>query len=765
MRKLVILLVIGLLHFNASAQLTANNLFELRGELLRLVNNERNLKGLATLSFDPHLLEAAQSHSDYMAKNQLLSHEQTSKSTKEPFDRVKKTNGKDFELVGENILTTIPQTFPLKSKSILELAASMFLQWKNSPPHYKNILYTEYVLTDFGFAVDSKTNTIYAAEVFGKKGVVVPNQLSQNAFGITKGNDDCDELIGNKNGIIINLGNAVRIEDNRVMLYYHDAAYIKTLFNDPTDGLAVDLVFDHQVECGSPNSLDFSPVYDGIMLQPIYSDALFESNEAKGNYRLVAPIGIIPAIYDQQAFSISLIIIQNGMECSYTFPVEIPSASYQLSDIEPILKEEVATSLKNTGIVHSEEKHFDFKSNSLKGIMDRSEREQPGTIYSVSITSYSSVDGKQENNERLHNGRAQFMLRQLHQERSFNDSIVHITAMENWPKMRFQLNYFGMDSLANQSTDSIKNYLRLNRSPFWDSLMFTQRHATAILHIEGSCDSSFSFTQQLAMNLRTAIAEKNDHLANKALYEMYYSDSFFNSTLFEPFIFQALSSNPALVQNAAALLSQDIPDFVYPCTEFVDAWIYRLNELSPESKHNLINLYTHLAVELLNEWDVPSQRLSKVINPTKLYTTANELHNESLMLNFHLAAIQYFSQVNDQVHINRSFDYIVSHFKKVNLTEQERIDLALFFNNWTQYHSTIDLLLETTTNPAFSEESAFILLATSFAYHFNMTDDRLEQIQERAYAFNPDRWCSFINENKQLKRFPFVKNAYCNRCE
>ncbi|MDH4471187.1 MAG: CAP domain-containing protein [Fluviicola sp.] len=765
MKRLFTLLLFTTLSFSALSQLTSSDISELRIELLRLINQERNLKGLNSLAFDPKLKEAAEFHSDYMVKKQVLSHEQTSQSTKTPEDRVKKANGKEFEIVGENILYTVPQTFPLKKKAVLDLANTMFLQWKNSPPHYANILHSEYVLTDFGFSVDLKTNHVYATEVFGTKGIQVPGQLSENAFGIRKGDNSCEGLIQEYDGLITNLGNAIGVNNKDIILYYNDVEYITSFLTNQNDGIAVDLLLDSQMACGKPNELDFSPVYDGILLQPVYRDALFANNEAKGDYRFISKIGTIPEQYNTEELSVSLIIIKNGMACSYTYPVEIPSATYQLSDVQPILKEEANATFTRTGIIYSEEKEYDFKRNVVYSEKQQSYEKYPGSIYSVSIISYSSVEGSLKNNERLHNDRAQYILRKLHNERNFSDSVVHITAMENWPKMRFQLNYFDLESLSNQSNDSIKNYLRLNSSPFWDSLLYTQRKSTAIINIKGTLDSTADYRELLNLNLRTAIAEKNDQLANKALYELFQvDDPTIIGTLLEPFVFQALTTNPELVQNAAAVLAKETNYYLYPCAEFIDAWIYRLDELSPEAKHNLINLYTHLSVALIDEWDVPSQRLAKVIHPSKVYETANMLNNESLLLNFHLAAIDYFGQINDGPNISRSFNFIVKHFKKATLSEQERIDLALFFNNWTQYHSTIDLLYSGIDSPTFSEESAFILLATAFAYQSTLTDDQRLQIQERAYTFNPDLWCEFIRKNKQLKRITFVKNAFCSRC-
>jgi hypothetical protein len=387
-----------------------------------------------------------------------------------------------------------------------------------------------------------------------------------------------------------------------------------------------------------------------------------------------------------------------------------------------------------------------------------------GTIHSVDIFSYSSVEGKPSDNERLHNERAKFILQELKKHYRFPEDAVRMNTMENWPKMRFQLKYFGMDSLLHQSNDSIRTILRLHRSEFWDSLLFTQRRSSAYLHIQGTTDGTTTRQELLNMNLRTAVIQKNDQLANKALFELYRESSADLSILFEPTIFHALKTNAQLVQNASAVLSKFTDSLLYERTEFLYSWMDRLDQLPPETRHNLVNLYTKTAVLLIDDWDLSSQRLAKVIHPSTFYATANALNNQSLLLNYHLAAIEYYGQVNDGEMISLSFDFIVDHFKKERLPMDEEVDLVLFFNRWSQYHLTNELLLPHLDNADFSEDAAFILLCTAFAYQEDFSTEQLEHIIERAYQLNPDLWCGFMLANFQLRRSSFVKNTSCRKC-
>lgn len=752
------------LPLSVNAQLPEDVHTALEQEVLRLVNALREEKGLSVLQLNDELQKAAIGHSLYMAKNKVLSHEEKSGSVKTPEKRVKKAGGKDFESVGENILYLSPEELPVKRKQVNDLALALFSQWKSSPPHYANMINGEYSHTGFGFAIDEKESRLYATEVFGKKGVRVEGQLSKNGFGIQQGTTNCNLLLGNKSNLVTNIGNAIRVEGNEVILYYHNIEKIKQLFDQPKDGIAVDIILDEQLECGHPNELDMSEIYDGILLQPVYRDALLAGNRATGDYRFIAPIGLIPEHLRGKSFSISLLIIQNGMECSYTFPVCIPKDHYELRPVEPVLLRNEGIQMKRSGVVYSVEHHFDFERGEITGVMQEPDILFDDKIVAVDIISHSSVEGTSASNERLDNSRAAFMHSQLQNYYGEGLPKPGISATENWIKMRFQLDYFGFSELARQSNDSIKRFLIANQSPFWDSLLFTQRHSVAILHLSDELPEEASPGEIASLNFRDAIAMKNIPKANEALYHLYQSKESAD-VLFETAPFNALKSNAFLVQNAAAVLSVDPFPHIYQCAELLNCWMNKMDELTKEAQFNLLHLYTIVSYHLTEEWDVSSQQLAKVIHPDKTRKYIEQQKNPSLLLNYHLTAIQYFGQINHVAKTIESFDYISSKILEYPLSDAETEALVLFYNNWSRYDLTIQALLPHINDSDFPEEHAFILAVTAFVYDHGVTEEQLTQIMEKAAGLNPKRWCKLIRDNNQLKRLTFVKNHFCTICQ
>ena len=761
MTKIFLSVLLMLFTASAFAQLSKADEQVLSEELLRLVNELRSKQGLALLLPDPKLAEAAKLHSDYMAKKNDFSHEEKSAATKDPKKRVEKAGGKEFDYVGENILQTVPQVFPLKSKQLKELAGSMFLQWKNSPGHYANMINSEYTFCDFGFTVHSKTKAVYATQVFAKKGVLISGQLSKNGFGVRPGN--CESLLADYSNVFSNMGNSIVIDGNEILFAYHNIELFKSILTGSRDGIAIDLIADSQMACGHPNQMDLSPVYDGVMLAPVYRDALLANNRAESDYRIITPLGVLPEQFRQEYFSISLIFIKDGMECAYRIPIEVPSRDYELSPITPVLTNPEVT-LSASGITRSEEVKFDFQRNVTGSRNVPVVKAAKEKIIAIDITSYSSVEGSTANNTELQNERAQFIRQELHKQLRFTDGLVNVQTMENWPQMLFQVDYFDILPLIGQSRDSIKAYLMVTKSAEWDSLLFAQRRSSATIHYEGTLPANFSKKDFQSLNLRTAVITGNDQLANKALHELFYSRDTVFEALFEQRIFLSLTTNPALVQNASAVFSKSPDQDLYRITEFISAWIRRLDELSPEAQFNLLNLYTLVSSRLMNEWDLPSRRLSKVVHPKKMEKAVNLLNRQELLLNFHLSAINYYGQVNDEENLERSFDFIAGHFRKATLTQEEEINLVLFYNNWSCYHLTIAQLLPKINQSDFPVEEAYILAKTAFGYQHSLNDEQLEKISALAFELDPEQWCEWIYYNPQLKRYPYIKSRFCSSC-
>jgi uncharacterized protein YkwD len=766
-KVLALLIVIHLLFVGVpQAQNTAQSFDALRIELGKKVNGLRQSQGLQPLQPNDVLQTAARNHSNYMAKTNVLTHTQESVLSSTPKKRVETSGGVDFEVVSENVLYTGLRNFPLSTIEVGELAQEMFLSWKNSPGHYANMVSQEYELGDFGFAVSPSSKNIYATQVFGKKGIIVGHQLSNDAFGLKEAEGACDEQFHYFSNVVANMGNGFRIENGTIMFYYHNMSFFQEVFKRPNDGLSVDLVFRKQFPCDGSNQLDLSSIHDGILLKPVYRDQLMAGNQAQSSYRVIVPVGKVPDRFIGEEMSPSFVLIQNGKKCRYFFPGKVPSEGYKLREIEPVTYEPQKTSMSNSGIVASQEIEFDFKTNSIIPISFPKILKYDAKVHSIEIKSYSSVEGDSSKNAALHDGRAKAIQDYIQKNIMVADSVVHIEAKENWSQMNFQLHYFFREDLAALPHDTLKKILAVKgeRLP-WDSLLFTQRKSTAVINYWSDLpDSGIKVPGFPLMNLRTAIDAENLELANRALYELYRQNDAFNDILFESTVFNACKKYPELVVNYSAILSQIYWLNTQKTADFIFNWIYRENELSQEAKFNLLHLYTLLGSSLLQDWDLEAARLSNVVHPLKMGHIEKEISLKELILNLQLTYIQYFGQINDGENINKSFTFITDYFKEVSLSQEDDVKLMLFFNNWSMYSLTIEHLTAKYEKDDINEEGVFILAQTMSFYSEDRNAFMYESIHKKALALNAKRWCEWISKDYQLLRHGVLKAMYCESC-
>lgn len=740
----------------------------IRNEINRLVNELRVSKGLQPLVQSDTLIDAAQLQADHQAKIGQVTHDQKHATTATPAQRVEKSKGKDFIGVGENCISAIGP-YPAKKKELLAIAQDMFQRWKDSPGHYQNMINSEFTHEGLAFSYHSRFEKIYATQVFGTRGISIEGQLSENAFGITPAPENCDLKYRGFDNVVANMGNAFSIEGDEVVMYYHNINHWNKIFPEPNDGLAVDILFRDQFDCHEPNSLDASQVHDGILLKPVYRDELLENNRALSDYRLITPIGKIPEEHLGKDMQVSLLLINEGKMCRYLVPAEVPNKKYELRPVEPFVDSIANHLFSSSGVIRSQELIYDFERGRAIPVDYPQIQKGNGSIYSVGITCYTSIEGDTIINNKLHNNRAKTILKHLKREISFNDSVLDITAKENWDKMYYQCQYFFADSLLTWPKDSLRKLVRQEHATIpWDQLLFEQRKSVAIINHGGVLSDSAARGDYLTMNLKTAIVNQNWNKANQAMFELYYDTALtiFDKafTILNPFVYDAIQTHPQLVKNAAAIMPLTLFWGPTPATEFINTWLNRKSELSEEALSNILHLYTLTCAELLDRWDVPSSRLANVIHPLKVNEAATGKLSEELVLNLHLSYIQYYGQINDGPGISKSFDFISNYFRKHSLSQEDDVDLCLFFNSWSRYDLTTNYLSDKFDKDEINEDGVFLLLKTWYFYRDRDTDTYRE-IHDKALELNPDRYCQYIYFNFQNLRDTHIKNAYCNTCK
>jgi len=767
MQRLFFFLLIGLFSLTIQAQLSTSQQEKLAELVTQKVNTLRKSKKRAPLTRNKELAAAAKLHNTYMVKMQRLSHEERGEDTfKTPRDRVEQFS-QDYELIGENILYTTALRTKVTDQMLNKLATNMFRSWRNSPGHYANMIHEDYELADLAFTYNKRDKRIWATHVFGTKGQRIPGQLSEDAFKIERADDEtCDQIFMRYDNFMTNLGNAISIEGDEIVLRYHNITTVRAVIKGAKDGVAVDLINREQFPCGEKSILDLSTIYDGILLKPVYRDDLFARNRAKSDYRFIATLGKVPTALQGKELSASLVFIRNGKKCNYTFPASIDSKRYDLRPVEPvILDPDIA--LKTTGIKEVEEIVFEFKTDATTPIQLPEILKNTTTIKTIEINSYASIDGNKEHNLNLHKARAAYMRRYLGSKLNTSAASWDVRTQENWELFRYQLELMGREDVAEAGAKVMRTYANeYARDTIWQQLFSQQRVSRAVIYSEGQWKAEDPFHGYY--NLTNALLDADMTRANKALVQI-YNDEHYIPFLSQSFITDKLFDKKELVQNTAALLLKD--DYIYDLDMtvfFVRTWLQRADELSEDAQKNLLNLYAITGRRLLKDWDTSSERLAKVIHPAKLESLfANYKSQETvhpLFLNFHMASLDYYSQTNTYENIDVSFDFITQYFKDKAQSLEDNIDLSLFFNSWSRYDLTLNLGLQDYAADKYNEESLFILIKTASAYRDKLDTSVLSELHKKAIRMNKQRWCVWVNNNFQTLRFKTTKELFCKEC-
>ncbi len=748
-----------------TAQLSASHKEKLAILITEKVNTLRKSKGKQPIDRNIDLKKAAQLHADYMVRTQRLSHKEYGKDTYEtPKDRVE-VYSTIFIAIGENILYTKPIRTSINEQSLKKIAVDIFRAWKNSPGHYKNMISSEFDHGDLAFTYDRKSKRIYATHVFGRKGYRISGQTSDNAFGIQNFDGDCSVLFDGFQNIITNMGNAVEIEGDKIVLRYHSISRVRQLITDAKDGIAVDLLNKEQFSCGSTTRLDVSPMYDGVLLKPIYRDALFANNIAESDFRFVVVLGTLPEHLQGEHIRPSLVFIKNGYKCAYVSPRMTPSGRYPLAKI-PHLIYDPNVSLVTEGIKEVQELMYPFDVDEVVSEKLPEIKVISNQLYAAEVQSYSSVEGNEKRNIALHRARTSFMQSHIKQQLKGIEIPWKTNAEENWALCEFQMELLGKDAIWSEGRKKVRAYINSQAgTEIWDRFLSQQRESKTVLYWSGEWDVDDPLHAKY--NLIDALLKEDILRTNKALAALFSSKT--ASPLPLSFLKKRLFLEEALVQNVSALLLKDISSYQLEDVVFyVRTWLQKADKLTEGAQKNLLNLYAITSREMLSTWDLSSERLSKVMHPGKLENLIENYKSDDvvnpLFLNFHMAIIRYYGQVNEGSKIDISFDFITNYFREKSLSIKDDWKLALFFNSWSRYDLTLELLTKAYKEETLDENTLFLMIQTKLGYPHG-EELPLQELHQKAVKKNKRRWCRWIFSDFENLRDNATKELYCKECK
>lgn len=730
----------------------------------------RATKSASPLTADATLKKAAQDQADFMNANDTLTHFQPAAAKKTPADRVLFYNG-HHDGVGENclfIFLQLPITVKNKKEPVLvntyaDAAEQIFQSWKNSPGHYKNMIDPKYDVQAIAFSYNPKTQKVYASQVFAMKPYNYPPKLNGllSEYSIKPYNESACKVIKEENVGGIRVANRIYVQDNKVYIALQQARKFTHVFKDPNDMLAIDVVFKDQFGCEKSNRLNGSPYYDGVLLKPVTFAELYKRNTGI-NGRLQSYICDLPPEVRGTNYQLNVVLIKNSCFCSYTYPVRIESQEYSLINLEPYW-DTVPVHLKSDtfNLVIKQKIKFDKSKSEIdqKSLLATQEKLKLLGRFatSVKLNAYSSVEGDEKINKAIQEKRAAVILQQLS---PFFPKTVHpqIVAKENWDMFNNQVKMDYFRYLLQFDQPRIKLAIKDSLQGRLEKFLSEERYAEFEIRMEGAY-SDTSNTQVLSLALLRALQHKDLQLAYEIQSKLIYRYLNGKATIddLSSYDFPPDSIATPFAVNLLAAKAINPNDDAYANTKLMRDLFKRFGS-NKKAQYNFciyaINYWATTGDTLINP-----DRLMELVNKCK--TMAPESAVNSMLLNYHLAAVSYYGGlVNDFDRMVNNLEAIHTLFSTVKLSENTSYKLALYFADYNAIDWVAQLLEPYMAQTKDERVMHLYLVAGAVVYQKDLPKAYTDALDRYVQLF-PAGYKKWIGDEYQLLREPAFKSRYC----
>jgi uncharacterized protein YkwD len=756
--------------------------------ILEKLNAHRDSLKLSVLKTDKILQSAALDQADYQLEMNKVGHNQITLYKETPFKRVAYYGG-THNHTGENCAFT-GITYSIKKDTLNRIwtyepdyektASDLYIAWKNSPGHYANMIRKEFTCTGIRFSITENKGAIYSTQVFSADPYVPPRYvtLPHNAYGVRDYVDAiCDPIQGFSYSSNI-LANYIHVKDDSIFISFYDLGYFKrNIISDPNDALAIDIIERKQLPCNGPNVFHGSDVYDGIMLPPVYSYELYSRNKQKKEKHLYTYLGKIPrGITD---YDLSTITIKDNSKCRYTYPSSIIDGDLPMFQMKPVF-DTIQKKINPDSVNLEKEYPVSFGRNNsyfphaaFKEITAKIDKNRK-YITEIRINAYSSVEGDENINiflqeERAKNIKEKFALLKLE-----NVKIIS-TSEENWTLFYKQIKGTPFEYLEKYSKKDIKALLRNKQflvafNPYLDA----QRTAIIHISIHGQYDENMEpagmiLAYEQALNKNDSI---NSWILQSKLIHAYLSgEAEINNDIFKIDIPRKKSNLP-LISNLIGL--QLYTDRYYLADS---SYIKEINDFVKLDDTYLPMLFNSAAISALymhNTYDSiahPEDLKKRIMSlmDTSKYKKYQHLQPEKnlyrLLINYHLAAVRYFYKKQQYDKEDESLKEIKKYFVRADMTEEESVRMAKYFNYNHYFDWSIDLLHPWAKKETVEEETIFTFATTITIAREGFSEDEYIGFMKKAKNKNIFRFCEWIHHHFQLMRNERIKELYCESCK
>lgn len=747
-------------------------LFQSKLNALRLEHS------LGKIEIDDLLHLPAKDQAHYMDSIHALTHNQKVKGKETPTDRVMYYHGTHDE-VGENCIKiylrksmkTKYSKEPVTANTYEEAAEALFLGWKNSPPHFKNMIEPKYDVSGLGFKFSADSNVLYAAQVFSMKPFVPKKGLESplDAYAIKGSNAKTCDCVHSKDGQDAIGSLMLVLGTDSIYVKSENYLAVKKFFNGAKDGMYIDVVLRDQFVCANNNLLHGSPVYDGTMLKPVYFKELYKRNKAPGPKNFYAALCKRPDRFDKYQYEMNYGFIKNNVACWYTWPMEVPGENLKLLQLFPKWIEE--KDLEVPVDTFAGELNFLIPFERGKTKLDpkkEHELKQKLEIYKpfikdIDIHTFSSIEGDQVINERLQKQRAE-EIKMTIEKITGKLSKTSIESEENWADFYKQIENGRFSYLKTKSHAEIKQLLK--QPVFLDSidpLIRKTRTARISVKLEAIIDGK-SPPQLIIGSYKKAIASGDSLKAfayQNRLLQALFASQLTNADITGvdiPYKKKFLR----IWTNKIAMVTFD-PELTY--THETRDMALEAQRIDSTHKPLQFNLCI-MTLKFLNDYGdtiMPIKKLERIMKYCESLGPDDSVLVAKMWLNYHVISAYQNWWTHQYDKIDDHLKEIRKYFESGFISEREALKLGLLFNFYGRTWWTVDLLYPFIKKGTNNEDLLYLFVKTYTGNNSNKIPEA-EWIGylDKARKMNENRFFNWVDkETFQLMRIPLLKKEFC----
>ncbi|HLV41485.1 MAG TPA: CAP domain-containing protein [Brumimicrobium sp.] len=459
MRILSFYKIVFLLFFSTSYCVFIHSQTALRGavvdaeilnkEIIKEVNKLRKQAKVPPLRVETALSLASEDHAKYMLDKEKLTHKQRNRHKRTPKNRVD-FYGQLFDRVGENVqLNNLNLNASAKDKThpkidtYEKLAEQLVISWKNSPPHYANMINGDFLTTYTSVAI-GPNGEVYACQLFG--GSKYQDKYRKQRDTIDFKPDRPWRCWRCK--LRPPAGSIYVTEDSTIIFRHTQPRFFFGLLLKPSifnsrmrffkrrkDGLMADIIVKSQYPCDSNSYHNGLSNIRGIPLEPVYKKD-FDGGIGLRETEIV--LGKVPSFIDEE-FEVNLVVIQNKRPCSNTLFNVIPSDFYvdiPLSyDFEPLVRKIKRHELDTLDGRMYFDKSEIIPRDSILSTITKQVQLKKDQIEKIEIKGFASIEGSKKINVELYSKRADYLIEML-EKIKVDSSLVEVHTAENFTDFR-----------------------------------------------------------------------------------------------------------------------------------------------------------------------------------------------------------------------------------------------------------------------------------------------------------------------------------------